>query len=102
MMAAPTARLRVPTSHSVRTEGPWEQSRGPLHFCNTARGRGPMIRLLAGMLALSLPANAEEVRAEFPKAGQIVPYGTAGISYLTAGGSSLTQVQLAPSLIYLA
>src|SRR5438477_6289947 len=105
MMAAPTARLRVPTSRSVRivrTEGPRERSRGPLHLEHTARGRGPMIRLLAVLVALSSAARAEEVWPEFPKKGQVVPMGTLGISYATAGGSSQTQVQIAPTLLYLA
>ena len=61
-----------------------------------------MIRLLAVLVALSSAASAEEVWPEFPKKGQLVPMGTLGISYATAGGSSQTQVQIAPTLLYLA
>lgn len=58
-----------------------------------------MARLFALLAVLSSAAVAEE--AEFPKAGRIVPLGSLSISHSTAGGSSLTQVQIAPTLLYL-
>ena len=60
-----------------------------------------MSRLLAALLAISAAAAADEAWPQFPKAGQFIPMGTVGFSYLTAGNNSLTQVQLAPTLLYL-
>ncbi len=61
-----------------------------------------MSRLLAALLVISSGAAAEEAWPQFPKAGQLIPMGNIGISYLTEGNNSATLVQFAPTLLVLA